>query len=132
MKKADRQKVFDKFGGKCAYCGEALQKGWHVDELLPCRREYRYDVSTRKTIFTGYTHPERLHIDNQMPACASCNINKHSLSLDEFRDLIENFPRTLAKSSVQYKFAIRYGLVVETEKKKVKFYFETIETNPLP
>ncbi len=35
MTKTDRQKIFDKYGGKCAYCGCELQKGWHVDHVEP-------------------------------------------------------------------------------------------------
>jgi 5-methylcytosine-specific restriction endonuclease McrA len=155
MKKSDRQKIFDKYNGRCAYCGEKLQKGWHVDELLPCRRNYKWipahyiDKNTRKiadvrslteneltkenfqfiqakNVLSGYSHPERLHIDNQMPACPSCNINKHSMDLENFRDLIENFTRTLNENSVQYKIAKRYGLIKETPKKKVVFYFESL------
>ncbi len=155
MKKSDRQIIFNKFNGRCAYCGDPLQKGWHVDELLPCRRKYKivrahyilkatgekadvrhlteneftkdkFEFVHEKTASDGYSHPERLHIDNQMPACPSCNINKHSMSLDGFRELIENFTRTLNENSVQYKIAKRYGLIKETKNKKVVFYFETL------
>lgn len=73
----------------------------------------------------GYMHPERLHIDNQMPACASCNINKHSMSLEEFRSMIAGFINSLNLRIIQYKIAKRYGLIAEVEK-PVVFYFETI------
>lgn len=42
MNKSDRLKIFNKFGGRCAYCGCELQKGWHVDELMPCKRKYKF------------------------------------------------------------------------------------------
>ncbi len=147
--------IFNKYGGKCAYCGESLQKGWHVDELLPCRRKYKrisghyilkatgeeanvrnlnenelttenYTFVPERVISDGYSHPERLHIDNQMPACASCNINKHSMSLEGFRSLISGFMKHLNESSTQYKIAKRYGLVQETIK-PIVFYFETFK-----
>lgn len=79
-----------------------------------------------RTVFGGYSHPERLHIDNQNPACASCNINKHSMSLEEFRSLIAGFINSLNLRITQYKIAKRYGLVAEVEK-PVIFYFETVE-----
>jgi 5-methylcytosine-specific restriction endonuclease McrA len=130
MTKADRQVVFDKYGGRCAYCGCGLTKGWHVDELKPVRRLYEdhYEKVDGKhkwsTRLIGYTHPDRLHIDNQMPACASCNINKHSGSLEEFRALISGFMKHLNEVSTQYKIAKRYGLVTENVK-PIVFYFET-------
>ena len=124
--KKQREIVYNKFGGKCAYCGCDLQKGWHVDELEPCRRNHKYNYEKKKWVFDGtYEHPERLHIDNQMPACASCNINKHSMSLEDFRRLISGFINSLNSQSTQYKIAKRYGLVKE-DVKPVIFYFETV------
>jgi hypothetical protein len=127
MKKKDREAIFNKYGGKCAYCGCELLKGWHVDELEPCRRNYSDEKIEGKWEWrrklVGYVHPERLHIGNQMPACASCNINKHSGSLEDFRNLIAGFMKHLNEISTQYKIAKRYGLIQETVK-PIIFYFE--------
>jgi len=133
VSKKQRQIIHDKFGGKCAYCGCELVKGWHVDEILPIRRNIIYDYNKRKFVPDGTCmHPERLHIDNQYPACASCNINKHSMSLEDFRNSITGFMKHLNESSTQYKIAKRYGLIYETIK-PIIFYFEeyekTINTN---
>lgn len=128
MTKNDRAKIFNKYDGRCAYCGCELQKGWHVDELLPCRRIYteEYDPEKRKWIrkFIRYQYPERVHIDNQMPACPSCNINKHSESIEDFRNAIKAYMNHLNDISTQYKIAKRFGLITETNI-EVKFYFET-------
>ena len=124
MKKADRQKIFDKYGGKCAYCGEQLQDVWHVDELLPIVRNYIFDKQKGRYIHDGTCqYPERITIENQMPACPSCNINKHSDSLEEFRRRISGLVVSLNRDSVQYKVAKRYGLIQETQK-PIIFYFE--------
>lgn len=130
MKKADRQKIFDKYGGRCAYCGCELQKGWHVDELQPVRRnkvwnqvKMRWEIKKEKP----FEHPERLTIENQNPSCASCNINKHSDSLEQFRNNIAAYMKHLNEISTQYKIAKRYGLIQETGA-EVKFYFETIQS----
>jgi hypothetical protein len=153
-KKQQREIIYNKFDGHCAYCGCLLEKGWHVDELLPVRRKYKYVNSHWKNKITGdkvpilqetdkrdehvwipskyvangCEHPERFHIDNQVPACAVCNINKHSDTLEDFRKLIENFPRTLKETKVQYRMAIKYGLIIE-DIKPVVFYFESVGKN---
>lgn len=126
MTKKDRQKVFDRYGGRCAYCGCQLTKGWHVDEMLPIRRNHTWDITNSKWVQAGCLHPERLNLANQMPACASCNISKHSDSLESFRRLVAGFIDSLNNYSTQYKIAKRYGLVVE-QPKEIVFYFETID-----
>jgi 5-methylcytosine-specific restriction endonuclease McrA len=136
LKKKDRQLIYDKYGGRCAYCGDPLQKGWHVDEIEPVKRGWEYVLDTSgnrvydeenqrwKTIPT-IQHPERLTISNQNPACPSCNINKHSGSLEDFRAAIKQFVQSLNRYNVQYKVAKRYGLIQETQN-EVIFYFETL------
>ena len=119
-----REIVFNKYSGSCAYCGVDLKKGWHVDELLPVRRNMKWNKDKTKYVHDGtYKHPERLHIDNQMPSCPSCNINKHSMSLDDFRKIIKGFIVSLNRDSTQYKIAKRYGLIFEVDT-DVEFYFE--------
>ncbi len=75
-----------------------------------------------------------------MPACASCNINKHAMKLEDFRQLVAGFMKHLNERNTQYKIAKRYGLVIE-QQKPVVFYFEqhtkeavviTIEDRQLP
>jgi len=122
--KKNREIIYNKYGGRCAYCGTELKKGWHIDELLPVRRNMKWNKYKTKYVFDGtYEHPERLNINNQMPACPSCNINKHSMNLEDFRNLISGFINSLNRDSTQYKIAKRYGLIQEI-KKPVQFYFE--------
>jgi len=136
MKKSDREIVFNKFGGKCAYCGCELTKGWHVDHLESVGRYKKYlkdengdriwcDIKRDYKIKQVLTNPENDHINNYMPACASCNIAKSSMSLESFRKVIYGFLNSLNLYHNQYKFAKRYGLVEETNK-PVIFYFESI------
>lgn len=150
MSKKDRQKIFEKYRGRCAYCGCELTKGWHVDEINPVRRNYKWVAGhytnggnwrmsedelnalgskwvEGREVFAGYTNPENMHIDNQNPACASCNINKHADGLEAFRSMIANFINSLNQYNTQYKIAKRYGLIQELDK-PVVFYFETLQT----
>lgn len=112
---AKRRAIYDKSNGHCWYCGCKLdEKGWHADHFEPIRRNWWTNTSL---------HPERDSEENRVPACASCNIQKGSLSLEAFRDKIQNFPMSLQRYHTQYSVAKRYGLIKETDK-EVKFWFE--------
>ncbi len=113
MKQKEREKLYQKFSGCCAYCGDRLQKGWHADHIEPMRR-YRDGT---------IENPENDTMDNLNPSCPSCNRLKNSFSIEEFRNNIQNYVNSLNKYSVQYKVAKKYGLVEETNK-KVTFRFE--------
>lgn len=77
-----------------------------------------------RNVVTGiFLHPERDYDKNKVPACASCNINKHSMSLESWRKIIEGYIVSLNRDSTQYKIAKRYGLI-EEKSIKVKFWFE--------
>lgn len=150
MKKKDRELIFNKFGGRCSYCGDELQKGWHIDHSEPIRRKTKitgrifvtkdtgtiateadietgnYKILPSRTVPDGCHKPEYDNIENMMPACPSCNINKHSMNIEEFRSFIARFIKSLNKTNVQYKVSKRYGLIKETMK-PVVFYFETLK-----
>lgn len=127
MKKSTRDIVFNKFGGKCYLCGTNLVSGWHCDHKEPLKRNATYNKSLGMYVYDGTCRrPEAEHIDNLMPACASCNVNKRDRSIDGFRKLIQGFITSLNRDSTQYKIAKRYGLIQE-DIKPIKFYFETIE-----
>ncbi len=113
MKKQERQQIYDKYGGKCAYCGCELPKRWHADHIEPIRRN-----SNGTSI-----HPERDVLENYNPSCPQCNRLKNSYSLEYFREVIQRYVNSLNSYSVQYQMAKKYGLVKETNT-KVKFYFE--------
>jgi 5-methylcytosine-specific restriction endonuclease McrA len=126
MKKQIREQIFNKYSGKCAYCGTGLEKGWHVDHIEPVVRDSKWSRYHGRFVPTGkLQNPENEHIDNYNPSCASCNIQKNSFTLEEFRKNIKNFVNSLNNYSTQYKFAKRYGLITET-KEDVIFYFEKL------
>lgn len=138
MDKKDRQIVFNKFGGKCAYCGCELQKGWHIDHMQPIERKKKWIKGTFVDIYTkekwvegkwvndGMKYPERDCLGNMIPACASCNINKHGMSVEDFRKQIIGFMKHLNEVSTQYKIAKRFGLIKETNY-GIEFFFEATE-----
>lgn len=123
MNKA-RQKIWDKSDGLCWYCGcELAEKGWHADHYKPIVRNW-WSGAERPC-----ERPENDNEENKVPSCASCNIQKHSLSVEQFRKSIQDFINSLNSYHNQYKIAKKYGLVVETDL-KVEFWFEkNIESN---
>lgn len=121
-----RRIIYDMFGGKCAYCGCDLpEKGFHVDHILPIDRQSYYHRNERKWKLTGKLgRPENECEDNKFPSCASCNIQKRDMSLEQFRKSISHFIISLNRDSTQYKIAKRYGLINENIK-PIVFHFET-------
>lgn len=119
LTKTDRQEVYDKCNGHCAYCGcEITLKEMQVDHIVPIARCFDYYCEQRK--------PEELDImSNYLPACRSCNHYKSSLTLEHFRMCVERFPSVLMRDSVTYKNAVRFGLV-EPKPQPITFYFEKL------
>ena len=151
LKKSEREIVFNKYSGRCAYCGCELGKGWHVDHIKAVVRRkkrvaghwsegYHPGMSEQeiidngvkwvdeKYVFDRYEKPNNHCLENMMPSCAACNIQKHSQSVEDFRKNIEGFINSLNQYYSIYRFAKKYGLVEETNK-PVVFYFEKIKSN---
>lgn len=127
MSKADRQKIFDKYGGRCAYCGCELKGKWQADHLIP-RAFFKSHVMGQYTIPAHLKHlgPQDCdHIDNMMPACCSCNNFKSTFHLELFRSEIQMQISRFRKYHPTFRLAERYGLVQETGV-GVTFYFETL------
>ena len=126
MKKTDRELIFNKYDGKCAYCGCELTKGWHADHIEPILRDFIYNKNKQRFETNGiYRNPENDNLQNYNPSCPSCNIQKNSYTLEQFRENIKQFVNSLNQYSTQYKFAKKYGLVSENDI-EVKFHFETV------
>lgn len=66
-----------------------------------------------------------INLQNYNPSCPSCNIQKNSYTLEQFRENIKQFVNSLNQYPTQYKFAKKYGLVSEIDI-EVKFHFETV------
>jgi 5-methylcytosine-specific restriction endonuclease McrA len=127
-----RLTVFNKYNGKCAYCGDPLNK-MQVDHIIPQR-------NFLESILKNYDIPEFLkhlkeddvnHIDNLNPSCAVCNKAKDTFSLRVFRiELQDQFNRA-KKYSRNLRFALKFNQVIETPS-EIVFYFEKISSNIQP
>lgn len=113
--KKTREAVYRKYGGRCAYCGRAIDyKIMQVDHFRPLRLFEADD-------------PEANNISNLMPACRMCNHYKRANSLETFRKYIAEIPRKLRDDYI-YKIGVAYGNIVENEH-PIRFFFETQEAN---
>ena len=119
LKKKERESLKQKYGGRCAYCGEVLGDKWHADHIEPIVRNDFYVKGAAPT------HPEKDVVENMNPACVPCNIDKHSMSLETWRGVISRTNDVLLRDNATFRRAVRYKLV-ELQTSHVVFYFETL------
>lgn len=121
LSQKERQQVWQKCNGHCAYCGCKLPYNkMHVDHVRSINH------AQWEKIRTGKIDEDINEMDNLLPACGSCNRYKHCQGLEEFRDWMTTIVSRLRHNNVTYQIAERYGLVQEI-KWDGKFYFERIK-----
>lgn len=104
--KVNRQEVFDKLGGHCAYCGIEIKiNKFQIDHVYPKAGGGSDEIS------------------NLMPACCSCNNYKSTMLLDRFREMLGEQISILRRDRPTFRLAERFGLV-SCHYKPVTFYFE--------
>ncbi len=144
LSKQGREALRMKFGGRCSYCGCDLRRGWHADHLEPVEREWWKSTQWWKDAHgtkwvvneagdlekhpvplepAGVAHPERDKVENLMPACRACNLDKHASSLEAWRRQLEGRVDVCRRNYSAFRHAERFGLVQEI-KKPVVFWFE--------
>lgn len=105
LSKSERQKIYDKYNGHCAYCGcELGYKDMQVDHVIPLRRGGDDDI------------------ENMLPACRSCNHYKGTLTAEEFREYVSKIPVRLQRDSIPYQVGVRFGIIRSS--RDVMFYYE--------
>ena len=91
----ERRAVYDKMGGRCAYCGEQLNyEDMQVDHVVALRSKGEDDLA------------------NMLPACRSCNHYKRGNSLEGWRRILEAMPATLERDCYTYRQAVRFGISI--------------------
>lgn len=125
LTKNQRETLRGMFGGLCAYCGQPLGDKWHADHVAPVERKLTW-VRGKGLVPTGKLHrPENDTVANLMPACPPCNIDKHSMSLENWRGKLARSLEVLANNQPTYRHARRFGLLQETPQ-PVVFHFERV------
>ncbi len=97
-----REKVFNMFGGRCAYCGCELDfNNFHIDHKVP----------------RSVMKPGTNDINNYFPSCPDCNLFKNDLSIEGFRDKIKNS----IHKTIQGRIVSKY---FHADDQDITFYFE--------
>lgn len=123
--KRQRDALRAKFDGRCAYCGNPLDK-MHADHLEPCIRLNTDPWGVRlPAAECRMMKPERNVVANMMPACAPCNLHKGGYTLEGWRDIIQRSAAIVGKQTSTFRAGERFGVIVVTNK-PVRFYFETL------
>ena len=106
MTKKTRELVYQKYNGRCAYCGHEIAiEDMQVDHIIPQR--------------LGGTDS----LENYNPSCRICNHYKRATRLEPWRNYFLGELISRIKKIYIVKVAERYGMITFNEWDK-KFYFE--------
>lgn len=112
MAMIDREKVYKKYNGHCAYCGCKLKR-MQVDHYWP----------KHLALIEPLLDNDRL--ENLMPSCQKCNIHKGGMRPEVWRKELQR-QVSMLKKNAQFDRALRFNQIQITEK-PVVFYFENKE-----
>ena len=105
MNKEERTKIWNKYGCRCAYCGEDLEyKKMQADHI--CAK------------YLGGKN----NIENYNPSCRQCNFYKSTFSIEEFKGQLKTITERIKKPFI-VRLAMKYGMIKFPEWNE-KFYFE--------
>jgi len=120
INKKVREKVYNKYNCKCAYCGIDLKemKDMQVDHIIAKRNLSEHYLLNGKDIDD---------VSNLNPSCRSCNKFKDTFSIESFRRNIKSQISKFRNYHPTFNLAERYGLFTCNEETNVEFYFEKNE-----
>ncbi len=131
LTKVDREILFKKYDGHCAYCGCELPERWHADLIVDPIRNSRWNFEFERWEPSGiYKNKDLNSIDNRNPCCKGCDVHKGNKTLEEFRNSLYDLLRLVVEDYGYYKILSRFGMLQETGQ-KVRFFFETYERKEL-
>ena len=84
-----REKVFQKFNGRCAYSGAILPEKWEIDHLTPVQRKVK-----------GVDIVEKNKIENLMPTFKFLNMFKKNRDLEAWRNYLLGFHKRIGRGKV--------------------------------
>lgn len=101
LSKSKREALRRRFNGCCAYCGETLPAcGWHAEAI------------SEEFVQGGIA-----------PVCTSCRTIKGNSSPDEFRTLLAEQVERAMRHSINFRTAMRFGLVSQRAE-RVEFWYQ--------
>lgn len=109
--KTVRKKVYDKFDGHCAYCGEKID----LEDM---------EIDHVKSIRQGGTND----FDNLFPSCELCNHYKNLMDLEGLREYLKTLHEWIA-NDYNVKVGMRFG-VINLKPFDGTFFFEFYNSKP--
>ena len=132
MTKKNREFIYNKYNGHCAYCGKTIEyKDMQVDHLIP-KRAYDFKKGEKpyrkkyKNIEDAMDIVQENDIENLMPSCRRCNHYKRANTLSTFRKYLLDMKTKLIDNSYLGKIAMDYKMITWNQWDG-KFYFEKIK-----
>jgi 5-methylcytosine-specific restriction endonuclease McrA len=106
INKGKRITVFNKYGGKCSYCGDMLDfDKFHIDHIYPI-----YKKGSNK-------------IDNLNPSCKPCNISKAFYDINEWKaELLLKYNKEL-ENNPSFRIMDKFGIIRKITD-NIIFYYE--------
>jgi len=122
LSRALRCQVYDKYNGRCAYCGKEIDYGdMQVDHAIPLAGIWY--GKDREKVANMIDDDSINNIENLMPSCRACNFYKGVGDIEQFRNRIKNQLSHTCIDTFQSRLAIQYGIITYHEWDG-KFYFE--------
>jgi hypothetical protein len=117
--KINREEVYNKCGGHCAYCGNDITiKQMQIDHKEPLFRNH-----TDKQLEHYKRERGTNEMDNLLPSCGRCNKWKSTFTIEDFRKIVGTSLVRLERDTPNYRLARDFGLLTENNI-DVVFYFE--------
>lgn len=114
MTKVKRIETYDKYGGRCAYCGKPIEyKDMQVDHIVPLRSCKVPEIAN--------------DITNLNPSCRRCNHYKRGSSLNGYRLLLMDLHERVRDIYI-CKVAEDYG-IIDVKPWDGKFYYEKVKND---
>ncbi len=131
FKKKQIPVIWKMYNGSCGYCGDKIDiKDMQADHIIP-QRNFIWHIKNNMWVPEFLRHLTEFdcdHIDNAMPSCRVCNKRKDTYHLQLFREELEMQVERAAKTSANYRMALKYGQITES-KHPIVFYFEKCDGN---
>lgn len=113
-----RKLVYNKFKGKCAYCGDKLlYKNMAVDHITA-----KYRGSTHSEIRAYGLEKGTNDIENLNPSCKSCNSSKSTFTVSDWKKQLQQKHNRLLRDNSSYRILHRFGAI--KYKDNITFHFE--------
>ena len=121
--KIEREFIFNKYEGKCAYCGfDIMLHKFHVDHVIPkFRGTTQYQLDKWNSNITKGTDS----IENYNPSCISCNISKSTFTIENWRKELQLKIDRIKRDSPTFNILLRFGVIKEINK-PIVFHFEKL------